>query len=125
MVLRGRSEGSEGYAGIEMTEKDRELARRRFEAYVAMTKGKDPVPPFEEILPHLPLNGGTKLACGHTRFHHLQTEGCQNRALVRCQAPMNGGRVCALAQDHRRKRHASEESLATEREYKRRRASLV
>lgn len=104
-----------------MSEADLDLARRRFKAYVAMTKGLDPVPPFEEILPHLPLNGGTKLVCGHTRFDHLQTEGCEERAAPRCQTPMVGGRVCWLELGHRRKRHASKESVEHERQSKLRR----
>lgn len=57
------------------TEEDYLLARRRFEAYNRIS-AEHPNKPWKEILLLLPLDGGTKLKCGCTRFDHLTFSSC-------------------------------------------------
>lgn len=59
------------------TKADLKLGKRRFNKYVKLSK-ENPSMTFEEKLDLLPLSGGTKLKCGHTRFDHVLT-GCDKR----------------------------------------------
>lgn len=88
--------------GLPLTEEDNDLARRRYEEYLRLSKEHEGVV-FEDILPFLPLDGGTPLPCGCTRFEHLQTERCRNPKFdkgARCSMLTPRGFVCGKRAGH-------------------------
>lgn len=50
---------------------DVEIARKRYMVYTKLRK-EDPDAPFQELLARLPKEGATLLACGHSRFDHVE-----------------------------------------------------
>ena len=102
--MKGRQIGSEGYAGPKQTDKDVELSRRRYEKWMELTKpyqGREgDSPDFEFLLSQLPLDGGSVLDCGCTRFEHLQHEKCQTKKITQCGSPRQDGSLCARPLGH-------------------------
>jgi len=91
--MKGRQIGSEGTEGIVPSKEDNALASRRFDEFVSLTKALDPGSYiFEDVLPLLPLDGGTPLACGDTRFHHAQLDVCKDpkKSNARCGKRLKG-----------------------------------
>lgn len=108
--MRGKAIGSKGQEGIVFSKQDAELSRRRYKKYIELTKGKEVVPPLDDLLSLLPLNGGSKQACGHTRFEHVQTESCKDFVSDRCHRVLKNGRLCGNKIGHTRA-CKSEESI--------------
>ena len=52
------------------TEADHEVARKRYEEYIRITK-ENSLLSFDEVLDMLSDEGATILRCGHTRFEHV------------------------------------------------------
>jgi len=79
------------------------LVRRRVAAFAELTRELDPGSySFEDILPLLPLDGGTPMACGDTRFEHLQLETCRDPGATsdRCPRTLRNGKKCARPLGH-------------------------
>lgn len=99
---KGRREGIEGRP---FSPEDEALSIRRYEAYIELTKNKKPYTyGFLDILPLLPMDGGTKHTCGHTRFEHLVEGHCGDYTVPRCHEPMRTpkGAVCGRQKGHTR-----------------------
>ena len=82
---------------------DEVLAARRFEEYVKQTRNLEPFSyDFEDILPLLPTNGATVMACGETRFDHVMYETCSDpkASQARCGNEMTEGRFCYRVLGH-------------------------
>ncbi len=89
--------GHEGNTSPTRTPEDEALARRRFEEYVRLTREMEPGSyDVEDVIKTLPMDGGTPLECGDTRFYHLTTEHCTNpsRGGDRCGRELRNGRTC-------------------------------
>jgi hypothetical protein len=120
--MQGRAVGSKGYAGLQRTDNDEDLARRRFEKFNELTRELDPGSYcFEDILPLLPLDGGSPLACGDTRFFHAQEETCTHPGATgdKCSRVLRNGLKCSRPLGHKTKcmsRASKETRKKTDRE---------
>jgi hypothetical protein len=106
--------------GEQWTEEDHALARRRYERFRELTRELEPGSyAFEDILPLLPLDGGAVLACGDTKFEHMQNDTCQNPGATddkcgrvmynkkKCVRPLGHARPC-FSRDSRDKRRETD-----------------
>jgi len=85
------------------TPEDMKLVQRRFDEFARLTKELEPGSyVFEDILPLLPLDGGTPMPCGDTRFDHLQLETCRQPGATsaRCPRVLRNGKKCARPLGH-------------------------
>lgn len=103
----GNSKGGVGHEGSSgdgvRTPEDEALARRRFDEYVRLTRDKTPgTYDNEDVIKALPMNGGTKLDCGETRFEHLMNDDCINpqKEGERCNREMRNGKPCSRRLGH-------------------------
>lgn len=124
--MKGRRIGSEGVEGNIFSAEDEELARRRYAEFVSLTKDLEPYSYcFEDILPLLPLDGGTRFPCGDTRFEHLQDDKCKNptgKGNPKCGYLQRNGLKCAKKVGHtggHQSRGSMKREAATVREYRR------
>lgn len=97
----GNSKGNVGHKGSDgdgvRTQEDIELARRRFDEYIRLTRVMEPGSyENEDVIKVLPMDGGTKLHCGDTRFEHLVNETCINNGAIeeRCNRVLRNGKLC-------------------------------
>lgn len=95
---KGNPGPREGGTEKTRTPEDEELARRRFAEYVRITKQMEPGSyENEDVIKVLPMDGGSRLDCGDTRFEHLMNEVCKNpgkQGGPRCGKEMRNGKLC-------------------------------